>query len=102
MLEGLFSYYMEHPEELSDEFKAMLASGRDPLEIVVCDYISGFSGVLTGNRDTDPKAFREEGAFISLPASASSTLRRQTDHFPKAPDTLCGALPRNRYWADLS
>lgn len=24
MLEGLFSYYMEHPEELSDEFKAML------------------------------------------------------------------------------
>lgn len=24
MLEGLFSYYTEHPEELSDEFKAML------------------------------------------------------------------------------
>ena len=43
MLEGLFSYYMEHPEELSDEFKAMLASGRDPLEIVVCDYISGMT-----------------------------------------------------------
>ena len=43
MLEGLFSYYTEHPEELSDEFKAMLASGRDPLEIVVCDYISGMS-----------------------------------------------------------
>lgn len=43
MLGGLFSYYMEHPEELSDEFKAMLASGRDPLEIVVCDYISGMT-----------------------------------------------------------
>ncbi len=43
MLEGLFSYYTEHPEELSDEFKAMLASGRDPLEIVVCDYISGMT-----------------------------------------------------------
>ena len=43
MLEGLFFYYTEHPEELSDEFKAMLASGRDPLEIVVCDYISGMT-----------------------------------------------------------
>ena len=43
MLEGLFTYYMDHPEELSEEFKAMLASGRDPLEIVVCDYISGMT-----------------------------------------------------------
>ena len=43
MLEGLFSYYMDHPEELSDEFRSMLESGRDPLERVVCDYISGMT-----------------------------------------------------------
>ena len=43
MLEGLFYYYMEHPEELSDEFRTMLESGRDPLERVVCDYISGMT-----------------------------------------------------------
>lgn len=43
LLEGLFSYYMEHPQTMSEEFQEMLASGRDSKEIVVCDYISGMT-----------------------------------------------------------
>ena len=43
MLEGLFSYYMDHPGDMSEEFRGMLDSGRDPKEIVVCDYISGMT-----------------------------------------------------------
>ena len=59
MLEGLFYYYMEHPEELSDEFRTMLESGRDPLERVVCDYISGMTDQNAINKFEDyyvPKA----------------------------------------------
>lgn len=43
MLEGLFSYYMEHPEAMSEEYRAMLERGEDSREIVVCDYISGMT-----------------------------------------------------------
>lgn len=43
LLEGLFSYYMDHPETMSEEYCEMLASGQDPKEIVVCDYISGMT-----------------------------------------------------------
>jgi dGTPase len=43
LLEGLFYYYMEHPETMSEEYLAMLSTGQDPREIVVCDYISGMT-----------------------------------------------------------
>lgn len=43
MLEGLFTYYMEHPEEMSEEYRDMLERGGDSREIVVCDYISGMT-----------------------------------------------------------
>jgi len=43
LLEGLFAYYMSHPEEMSEEYCEMLAEGTDPREIVVCDYISGMT-----------------------------------------------------------
>lgn len=43
MLEGLFTYYMEHPEDMSEEYRDMLERGGDSREIVVCDYISGMT-----------------------------------------------------------
>lgn len=43
LLEGLFSYYMEHPEAMSEEYRDMLAAEGDAKEIVVCDYISGMT-----------------------------------------------------------
>ena len=43
LLEGLFAYYMDHPETMSEEFQEMLTAGQDPKEIVVCDYISGMT-----------------------------------------------------------
>ena len=43
MLEGLFSHYMDHPEDMSEEYREMLEKETDPKEIVVCDYISGMT-----------------------------------------------------------
>ena len=43
LLEGLFSYYMDHPDAMSDEYREMLERGPDPREVVVCDYISGMT-----------------------------------------------------------
>ena len=43
LLEGLFAYYMEHPEILPEEYLGMLEAGTDTKEIVVCDYISGMT-----------------------------------------------------------
>jgi len=43
LLEGLFSYYMEHPEVMPEEYLDMMSTGRDSKEIVVCDYISGMT-----------------------------------------------------------
>lgn len=43
LLEALFSYYMEHPREMSEEFLDMLFQEHEEKEIVVCDYISGMT-----------------------------------------------------------
>lgn len=43
LLEALFSHYMEHPEEMSEEFLDMLKKDQEEKEIVVCDYISGMT-----------------------------------------------------------
>lgn len=43
LLEALFSYYMEHPEAMSEEFLDMLYKEHEEKEIVVCDYISGMT-----------------------------------------------------------
>ena len=43
MLEGLFAHYMDHPEDMSEEYRDMLENKTDPKEIVVCDYISGMT-----------------------------------------------------------
>ncbi|MCU6736250.1 deoxyguanosinetriphosphate triphosphohydrolase [Diplocloster agilis] len=42
MLEGLFMYYMEHPDLLPEQFKKML-SAQCGLDRVVCDYIAGMT-----------------------------------------------------------
>lgn len=43
MLEGLFRWYMDHPETMSEEYRQLLSEGRDAKEVVVCDYISGMT-----------------------------------------------------------
>ena len=43
MLIGLFHYYMEHPEEMSREYRELIVSRGAPVERVACDYISGMT-----------------------------------------------------------
>ncbi len=43
MLEHLFSFYKDHPENMSEEFVDMLENQGESLEDVVCDYISGMT-----------------------------------------------------------
>lgn len=42
LLEELFSHYMDHPGDMSEEFLEMIAKGEEK-EIAVCDYISGMT-----------------------------------------------------------
>lgn len=39
----LYRFYLEHPKELSEEFRERLELHADPLEQVVCDYIAGMT-----------------------------------------------------------
>ncbi len=43
MLIGLFHYYIEHPEEMSREYRELIVSRGAPVERVACDYISGMT-----------------------------------------------------------
>ena len=43
MLRELFEYYLEHPEELPQEFYRNIERGNDLPEVVVCDYIAGMT-----------------------------------------------------------
>ncbi|MCR4752073.1 MAG: deoxyguanosinetriphosphate triphosphohydrolase [Eubacterium sp.] len=42
MLEQMYHYYLEHPQDLTDEFRMLLEEG-EPKEKVICDYISGMT-----------------------------------------------------------
>ena len=42
MLEQMVRYYQDHPEEMTGEFQHLLEEG-EPLEQVICDYISGMT-----------------------------------------------------------
>jgi dGTPase len=41
ILDGLFGYYSENPEELSEDYRAI--AERDGLQRAVCDYVSGMT-----------------------------------------------------------
>ncbi len=43
MLEHLFTFYKDHPENMSEEYIDMLENRGESLEDVVCDYISGMT-----------------------------------------------------------
>lgn len=43
MLEHLFTFYKDHPENMSEEYVDMLENRGESLEDVVCDYISGMT-----------------------------------------------------------
>ena len=60
MVIDLFGYYMDHVEELPDEFLRLMDQG-DSRERVVCDYIAGMSDGYTIDTFTDlfvPKAWK--------------------------------------------
>lgn len=60
MIQQLFEYYYEHPEELPDEYKHMIEA-CERTEIVVCDYIAGMTdsfAVHTFQNLFVPKAWR--------------------------------------------
>lgn len=42
MLQELYGYYSKHPESMSTEYRQLIKRG-EPLERVVCDYISGMT-----------------------------------------------------------
>lgn len=42
MLEQMYHYYMDHPEDMTKEFRMLLCEG-EPKEKVICDYISGMT-----------------------------------------------------------
>lgn len=42
MLQELYGYYSKHPENMSTEYRQLIKRG-EPLERVVCDYISGMT-----------------------------------------------------------
>ncbi|MGN0250608.1 MAG: deoxyguanosinetriphosphate triphosphohydrolase [Oliverpabstia sp.] len=42
MLQELYGYYSKHPEHMSTEYRQLIKRG-EPLERVVCDYISGMT-----------------------------------------------------------
>ena len=43
MLQSLFAYYMDHPEEMPPDYVRRAAGGTAERERSVCDYISGMT-----------------------------------------------------------
>ena len=43
MIQNLYQYYCQHPENMSKEYYGLVAEEKEKLEIVVCDYISGMT-----------------------------------------------------------
>ena len=42
MLVSLYTYYQEHPEQMSREYRGLIGCGQDKTQ-VVCDYIAGMT-----------------------------------------------------------
>ena len=42
MLQEMYLYYVKHPDAMSTEYRELIRKG-EPLERVVCDYISGMT-----------------------------------------------------------
>lgn len=43
LLEGLFSYFVQHPEEMSPEFRRLVEEGAAPVPRAVCDFLAGMT-----------------------------------------------------------
>lgn len=50
LLEMLFSYFTENPDKLPSEYKELLENGDEPVERIVCDYISGMTDRYAVNK----------------------------------------------------
>jgi len=53
MLKQLYSYYAEHPSEMGKEFYRMISDGGEPVERVVCDYVSGMTDQYSISRHNE-------------------------------------------------
>ena len=43
LLKSLYEYYLEHTEELPEEYFNMIWISREPVSRVVCDYVAGMT-----------------------------------------------------------
>ena len=60
LVEHLYTYYTQNVDALPEEFRAMVAEGRDPVERVVADYVAGMTdkfAVMTYEDLMIPKAW---------------------------------------------
>ena len=53
MVQNLYHYYMEHLEELPEEFLQLMERNGDSKEQIICDYIAGMTDTYA------VKTFRE-------------------------------------------
>ena len=43
MIGRLYSYFLEHPEQMPEEYRYFMSECKQPIERTVCDYIAGMS-----------------------------------------------------------
>lgn len=50
IIEQLYYHFIDDPDCLKGEFNSMFLEGKEPLEIIVCDYIAGMTDVYAKNK----------------------------------------------------
>ncbi len=53
LIQELYYYYVEHPEEMPDEFQYLMKDCGEPVEKVACDYIAGMTDSYSIRKYTD-------------------------------------------------
>ena len=53
MLKQLYAYYIEHPSDMGKEFVRLITEEDEPVERVVCDYISGMTDQYSISRHSE-------------------------------------------------
>ncbi len=43
MIQSLYHYYIEHPDQMTQEYVRLIHEKNEPVERVVCDYIAGMT-----------------------------------------------------------
>ncbi len=53
MLQELYAYYRDHPDEMPREYRDLIGKRGEPKEKVVCDYIAGMTDLYSIRKFTD-------------------------------------------------